>query len=61
MQKKEIFYLVWLSKWQTREDVRRLKMTLKTLEITWVEACCLLYTDATYAFLNLFLSSSQFP
>ena len=29
------------------KDVRRLKMTLKTLEITWVEACCPPYTDAT--------------
>jgi AraC-like DNA-binding protein len=28
------------------KDVRRLKMTLKTLEITWVEACCPLYTDS---------------
>jgi len=28
------------------KDVRRLKMTLKTLEITRVEACCHLYTDA---------------
>ena len=28
------------------KDVRRLKMTLKTLEITWVEACCPPYTDA---------------
>jgi len=29
------------------KDVRRLKMTLKTLEITWVEACCPPYTDAS--------------
>ena len=28
------------------KDVRRLKMTLKTLEITWAEACCPPYTDA---------------
>jgi len=28
------------------KDVRRLKMTLKPLEITWVEACCPTYTDA---------------
>ena len=30
------------------KDVRGLKMTLKTLEIAWVEACCLLYTDASF-------------
>jgi len=29
------------------KDVRRLKMTLKTLEITWAEACCPPYTDAS--------------
>ena len=28
------------------KDVRRLKMTLKTLEITWARACCPPYTDA---------------
>ena len=30
------------------KDVRRLKVTLKTLEITWARACCLLYTDANF-------------
>jgi len=25
-----------------------LKMTLKTLEITWIRACCPLYTDAKF-------------
>jgi hypothetical protein len=25
LQKKEIFYLVWLSKWQTREDLDVIK------------------------------------
>ncbi len=34
------------------KDVRRLKMTLKTLEITWARACCLLYTDATILHFN---------
>ncbi len=28
------------------KDVRRLKMTLNPLEITWAEACCPPYTDA---------------
>ncbi len=27
------------------KDVRRLKVTLKPLEITWARACCPLYTD----------------
>jgi len=41
------------------KDVRRLKMTLKTLEITWAEACCPPYTDAKVS--NIKVSKIKFP
>ena len=49
------------------KDVRRLKMTLKTLEITWAEACCPPYTDAnvggkrSVSFLNFLSTTLERP